>query len=816
MENSIHSNADALAFSDDQEFPALRDVSTSIDALVDDNKPTPGLGASSVVKQLYNISTSISTSSPIPILSGASQVVQPHATLQGVTGPSASPIIKPALPIVPRKPGVVVAPEEKLTGQTPNSSQSKLGSAKQNEDTVSTNITPVLSHTPAVKSTPVDVVSIGDKAGASGNDGKGAVVAASASSVSTTNISKKNTKEGIKRSPPGKLDIAAATRNLIRETQALPASGGSKSAGVKNANATRSSATPSATDSRPNSTGVFTVAGQGPSSMRSTQPKTLRLVPTPKTETPPLLPSLPTTAASSASPSLPLPSQKPTATALSTNRPATPASEVVLDSTSQASATISRTSSPPPSMTGSGTTRNMAKNVKNQKKKQRKEDKKESEKKEIEGLPVTPVVEEKEIAPIIGRKKKKAKQKGTIAEDSTPSMSRPPSPTMEVDPSNDKQTTATVVNSDSPKVKDTKPDEVIPAKKVDNQGTSTALDEADFEGDESTQKSAELSAASIISNLTASGELNLSETTFFKPIMSSSNRQENINLAGVPEINRKIIITEADQAKLASSLPVHLTGNDNSIHSRVMISPGGHLLRGLPPELEQRFLRLEKSIAEIKPPMAFTHIRHNSIENGFYMVGGRVIQGRGSITANSDSPGTTTTQSNAMSKVRVQEALNYINQFVLPALPTHGKLDPTNNNPFSFKQSNEDRKGNGSSNNNTSSIDTGRAPDPSTYTAYISPVTSSSSTGSSSDVSNVVHGMVAGLAPGSNMSPSGTTTTAGAAAAAVAARGGTLSSVPLLSVEEAEAIYSQSKKEAEGLEKKLNALIKKNKKLMFG
>ncbi|KAI9783636.1 MAG: transcriptional repressor general negative regulator of transcription subunit 4 [Peltula sp. TS41687] len=755
--------------------------------------------------------------------------------MQSVVNSTASPMIKPALPIIPKKPSVAVAPEEKkLSKQEPDSSQSRSSGAIQNAHTTSANAAPVSSHAPVTKPGPVDAVRSTDENTAPGNDGKSAVISTSAPSISTTNTSKKGTKEGIKRSPPGKLDIAAATRNLIRETQVLSASGSSKSEGNKNANSTRSSATLSAvTDSRPTPTSAFTIASQGPLSVRSAQPKTLRLISTPKTETPPPLHTLPTTTttANVTSPVIQLPFQKQTATA-SINRPATPASESIVDTASQASATISQTSSPPPSTAGSVTTRNLAKMAKNLRKKQRKEDEqKKAEMKEVDSIPVSPVIEEKEIAPIIGRKKKKMKQKGTTAEDSTPSVSRPPSPGLEADIPKDMQAIATTeASSDSQNVKETKEEEPMPAAK-EGYGASAALEKAAHEGgEESTPKSTELSATSVINHLIASEEIHPSETALFKAMTTNPTpRPENLSLAGgILEVNRKIIITETDQAKLASGLPVtkvtERNDNSNSSLSRATISPGGYLLRGLSPDSEQRFLRLEQSISEPHPPMAFTHTRHHGLESGFYMVGGRVNQGRAGpvpIQTTSDTLTNPTQSSAAMARVRVQEALNYINQFVLPALPTHGgKLDSAanGNNPFTLNpgsSSNLDRTGRGAGNNN-SPADTGRAPDPSTYTAHISPVTStttSSTTASGSvDVSHVVHGMVAGLAPAGSSGVRG----AAAAAAAAASRGGTLSSVPLLSADECEAIYSQSKKEAEGLEKKLNGLIKKNRKLVFG
>lgn len=481
-------------------------------------------------------------------------------------------------------------------------------------------------------------------------------------------------------------------------------------------------------------------------------------------------------------------------------------------------------------------------------KRQRRDAKKELEKKELEEVTIAPVVEEKEIAPIIGKKKKKAKQKNAVAEDTTPSISRPPSPVAGATAS-EKQQTGTAAAASPKGTKESSKEEEL-GSKTDNPDASIKVEQAKAERAESVDQY-NLTPCGIIEALASAGNVDVSELAFFKPVTSVNHRRE-ISSAEMEEVNRKFTISDADQAKLAEGIPVHHVGPTGSTSSRVMISPGGYVLRGLSSDLEQRFLELEKSVAEAaKSPAAFRPARQGS-DSGFYMIGGRVVQSvpatpttttTTTVSSGSTDPlgtvASTTTPSNAMSKVRLHEALNYINQFVLPVLPSRGKFDATT--PFSFKM-------------DDNGIRTGTAPDPATYTTFINHPSSSSptttSTAISSEVAGVVHGMVSGLT--SATTPTTTTSTpphrvagsgsgSGSAVGAgaivmgppppppslgglVGGGGGAgpedesffLSRVPLLSVDAAESAWHTSKRETEAVEKRLNALIKKNRRLAIG
>ncbi|ORY08515.1 hypothetical protein BCR34DRAFT_626182 [Clohesyomyces aquaticus] len=141
-----------------------------------------------------------------------------------------------------------------------------------------------------------------------------------------------------KRQHPGKLDIAAATK--LSENEQPSTTNSMKSDAQPKNFRTVSLASTSSVPPSPAATST------GSPVKRSTAPRTLRVVPTPKTEAPP-----PLSAASIASvPHVPtvekLRSRQ--ASIASLNQPGTPASELISDNASITSTSVSRANSPPP------------------------------------------------------------------------------------------------------------------------------------------------------------------------------------------------------------------------------------------------------------------------------------------------------------------------------------------------------------------------------------------------------------------------------------------------------------------------------------
>ncbi|KAI9810120.1 MAG: hypothetical protein M1826_003752 [Phylliscum demangeonii] len=535
---------------------------------------------------------------------------------------------------------------------------------------------------------------------------------------------------------------------------------------------------------------------------------------------------------------------------IASSLPLKPVGDLISETASVRSGSVSRASSRPPSSAGPPLGRPI---TKSQLKKQRRENRKGPEK-EVEVTPQPATLIEQEIAPILGKKKKKDKRLDHTAEDSTPLATGPSSPIPEATPA-DAQNPPVTDAADAPKAASAPTAEINTPIEKESEASSVQKVEATDDGDESAPK-ANTTPASIISSLIASKELAPSQLAFFKSVTSVSSRYD-FNDSAFEELSRKLSFSDQDHAHLSEGMPVHVAGTDDSILSRVLITPGGYLLRGLSPEQEQHFIELEKRVMQTKRPVAYIPSRKGA-ENGFYMVAGRVVQsGPASMTAmataaSSHLPSGYTSAMNpskAASKIRVHEALNYINQFVLPALPAHPNAAPqpvtsgskkVDANPFNFKFD---------ANNLPS---TGRAPDPSTYTACVASAApghnSPSGSGdlvqsttnyalasaftshpigvsSSNDLAGVVHGMVSSIASAAPVAGSGgdggSSAMGGKAAAhantaMAAADRGLLSCVPLLGVSEAEAGVAVARKEMEAIEKKLVAVMKRNRRTVLG
>ncbi|KAI9844632.1 MAG: transcriptional repressor general negative regulator of transcription subunit 4 [Sclerophora amabilis] len=724
---------------------------------------------------------------------------------------------RPVVPVVPThiRPATPNIPAQ--TGAFPAKSPAVV--SEESKDTQPANIKPKISHHEQQKALPTAA-----EAEVQQKPGRASQKATASGLPISTNLpakppkpeKSKSGREGSKRSPPEKLDIDAATRNVGKEsteTSAKP-------------NITRSSASPYNKD---------VPEGSPAPASRQAQPKTLRVVQTPKAETPPPVSSTSAATvppvASPAPSSGKLPSRK--ASVISLNRPSTPASELISDNASLTSA--SRPNSPPPIRLGSTPVRQT---TKSQLKKQRKE-KKELEKTQ-EQTEAQPVVEGKEIAPIIGRKKKKAKPNESTAGDSTAPTSRPTTPPpADTDKGKGKETEKATV---TPVAKEAKTEVTNVEEDKTDTGTPTAEDESATT--EPSQRP-NLTPSSIIGDLMASQELDPSNLEFFKPIPSVNHRFD-ISPVDYNELHRKITITSDEQSKLANGEPIRFDNSsdgDKTDRSSVLISPNGYLLRGLTPSQQARFLSLEKCISTSNGPNNFIPTRQGT-ENGFFMIGGRVVQsGSGNSIFSPSGPGHSTSAfasdrntvlpntaahlsnlSDAASKMRVDEALNYINQFVLPALPRTAAAAKVPSQPPAGGSS-EGAFGLASASGHSNSTPAAaparsagsasseqfvpKAPDPANYSPYASPPT-----GFGADVAGVMHGMVVGADPNAT----GRISTTSAAAAALPyshlAPPGQLPAVPLLSVDDAEAAMAAAKRETEIVEKRLSMLWKKNKRFV--
>ncbi|EON69266.1 hypothetical protein W97_08426 [Coniosporium apollinis CBS 100218] len=604
-----------------------------------------------------------------------------------------------------------------------------------------------------------------------------------------------------KRQHPGKLDINAATQSTIKESAS-----DSAKADTPATKGAVMSATPSVL-SRPTTPAAIAT---GSPMKRTTAPRTLRVLPTPtpKTEAPP-----PLSSASAQQPPLPavistrLPSRQPSIA--SVNLPGTPASELISDNASVTSASVSRASSPPPMLGGRVGSAPIRKKTKSQAKKDRQERAKqiqEEKDKELAETAETPVEEEVEHAPIIGRKKKAKKpatSRGGTATN-TPDISRPASPGL-VERDEGLLETTEKATTELP----TPPPAKVALRKESpaKEAPPVATEDKDRPAEKSVQ-----TAASVLTSLQASGELLAAtvEAMFKTPVAGvlqsspqrrppgpsgrDSNAHNNVNLlASFAEPMPPL--SEPDMVRLAAGIPVRL--NQKGPRSlRTLITPGGKILRALSEDEENRFLELERSvkasihdIGHFNPssrnggdPLNVALDKASRHPRGFSAAVESLASALGDAALGFGGDADKRRDNAALAQAALDQAtankfeddaMAYVNQFVLPTLPS--QAPPT----------------------------------------------------SSVRADNPVLPPVGGVASGGYHAPAAADNGAGQSAfldqagfglqVSVAGQGeGHWGGGPVLSVAEAEAALGGSRREAEKLEKQLNALIKKNRRLVFG
>lgn len=520
---------------------------------------------------------------------------------------------------------------------------------------------------------------------------------------------------------------------------------------------------------------------------RGGQAKVLRLASTPRAETPTAL-ATPSSMAMQA-PLFP-PSRQPSLASMSKNdRPGTPTSEIT-DNASTTSAPLSRANSPPPSKIGSAplraTTKSMQKKQRAQKAKER----------EISvAAPVEPEPEP-EIAPIQGRKKKQRKEKATggTAGGSTPAASRPPSPrpnpeatNQNIEPLTERSHPAETIdkpaleNDLDNRVQDLKGKGKAKAQPPTTPEPVSATTEVEEETTDKRLPTPSSVLQALISSKLIDNGPNLS--ILRPPHVNSRIQEPQTDLENaIP----KLSITPDDRATLLSGQPVH---KNTQGPSRIMLTPNGDCVRNLTPEEEDRYLELQSRIAQESGPTAFFSAKHHA-GTGFTLIGGRAVpNGPPTFFPQSTS---TTTPLDPVSKIQRDEALSYINQYVLPSLSANSQLEKALN---------------------ANALDTEiiRGSEPSAWAPW-----STDRTSPRSESTDVVYPQTIAQAHDGILATGLEGITAHFAVGRDIDRGKPLGNVTLLSLRDAETAIQAAKKETEVLEKKLNALLKKNRRLLLG
>ncbi|KAF4153877.1 hypothetical protein CNMCM8927_009191 [Aspergillus lentulus] len=355
----------------------------------------------------------------------------------------------------------------------------------------------------------------------------------------------------------------------------------------------------SAVGSRPNT--PMTGVSRASDSSAPRQPRVLRVVDTPKTETPPpastsqFAPSLPTT--------LKIRSRRPSISSLS--RPDTPG-DLGSEADLYTSASASRANSPPASSRiGSAPVRSI---TKSQAKKERRQKAKEAEAKKQE---VSAVPEEPVQAPIIGRKRKTKKTSTSNAEASNTSTDNTPEPTKVSQPS--PQDVAEKVEpklEEAKKNKQEKPpkphieekqpvSEKKPAEPWRSKNTLEQLIK-DSEQNGVSIKDLFLERTSplqvLLAQLHKAGQLDLNNHPLFNPSNLSQRFDMKCTSDDYELLKQPIELTEEHRKALLRGEPVRLHSSSSQLKDRCLITPRGCVLHHLSPEEEDRYLALEKSI----------------------------------------------------------------------------------------------------------------------------------------------------------------------------------------------------------------------------
>lgn len=520
-------------------------------------------------------------------------------------------------------------------------------------------------------------------------------------------------------------------------------------------------------------------------------PTTLRLTSTPKTENPMAGSGTPTSVTSMFPPTFP-PSRQPSLVSVTRmDRPGTPTSEMLSDNASITSASMSRASSPPPSnLIGSAPVRTTTKSMQ---RKQRKEVQREKEKAELEATASKPE-REPEIAPIVGRKKKVKKERATHSATggSTPIASRPPSPGSLEQVEGPKVKEETAAQPVQVEEENVSADSELPARNTVKTQDLRTKGKTKFQRQPSLELAPTVpelndnamtkptpTPASVFKELVHEGAIkDFNDLAIFKQPPTTYRHPEPIT---DPSLNQKLTITSEDRTMLLSGQAVRKAIDTAG---RLMLTPNGDCVRNLTQEEEDKYLDLQARLAEQSGATAFISSRH-STANGFSLVEGRAVPNGPPSFFPTLNGGTAPID--PVAKINRDEALGYINQYVLPSLSNSMQEQALNNNTLDSEVMRS-----GASAAWTSWGTDSTAPQLEGNEGGYGP------TNSEGMIATGIEGMTAHFAFSGDITRN------------------TPSTVSLLSLSESETAMQHARKDAESLEKRLTALIKKNRRLVMG
>ncbi|KAG6129011.1 hypothetical protein E4U38_005361 [Claviceps purpurea] len=812
--------------SQEDELPSLDEVTHSVDALVADEEPqrvfsAPILGLETPTA-IGHVGQSVPPGFAIPQSIANSLVNSPRSSMPSPSlGQHRQPHVVPALPKVPPPPGLergTITPEPTPRKKTAVSADvgksSKTISVEGTDSTHTPSKRPVAREQSFSNLQDEDFPALGSHQ--QGKARPAVSVAPIVPTPTTTPAPKKSSDVAVEKKTRGVGNTTSSPAAKLTKQVNIPLS--SKAAASKD---TPSKVKPDRPTAMPYSLPALPpLTTSSPSPSPRNAPRTIRVLSTPK---------------SIETPALPSPLQTvPGKAIFGSHGPDTPLSEMASDSASMLSASVpaSRAGSPPPSKIGSAAVRST---TKSQQRKQRKEVLKQETKVIAETLKVDP----EEHAPVIGRKKKQKKEKPTKSTSARSNMSD--SATSKPTLANSDVASRSAVSEDSePRAKTAKEKKAAKAKSKEKDKESEREAETEREKEKGKEKGKERAKetgksrdmsedkASPLSASTSSplpaetaGAMSvepiesadpaerqqfgpasvfaeirnslwtkaLDKLQILKPVSSTSSRPDQThgtNAATQSGYCKECAckcgeIQDGDLVALRAGKPVrkqfHVDG------SRMLITPNGDCIRGLTPEEEDAFLDLQSAIAATADnPGAFMAPRHQPGTGAFSLIKGRAVpNGRPNIFPATAQPNS----QDPIGKLQREDALSYINQYVLPRL----NLDAAN---MGFPKG-------------ASPLRDAAAASLNALAPYFYGPDAAAGVG--------IYSAPDGARAMQDFSSSG-----GVPAADVSKIGPAngLGGISLMSVEDAEGRLAAARRETDKLEKGLNAVIKRNRRILVG
>ncbi|KAG5926005.1 hypothetical protein E4U42_003740 [Claviceps africana] len=802
--------------SQDDELPSLDEAIHSVDALVSDELQgllsTPGFGFEPTVGQ------SVPPGFALPQSIANSLANSPRSSMPSPNfGQHRQLPVVPALPKVPPPPGLergTMTPEQTpRKGTTAGTDLEKPNKTVGKEPTGSTHIP---SQRPVARKQSYSSLQEEDfPALGSHQPGKTRPAPPASPMVPTP-----------RSTPAPKKGGDAATQMKTRDIDNTALGSAASSTPKVNVAVSRKAAAPNDTSGRKENvraselssrlTALPPLTTKSPSPSPRHAARTLRVMSTPK---------------STEAPTLPSPLQTVTNKAIFASHGADASlSEMASDTASMLSASVSasRAGSPPPSKIGSAAIRST---TKSQQRKQRKE----VLKQETKIIAETLKADVEEHAPVIGRKKKQKKEKPTkftatqsklsdvAAPNPMPATSGVASTSAELDEAETKSRAAREKKAARSKGRDkenegerrreaekerAKEKEKVKEKEKQksrdqsqdktssNPGPTLPVDAANAVPPEPIESAdpaerQQFGPASVFAEIRNSLWTSaLDKLQILKPVSSASSRPDQTHGANAAATQSGYCkecackcgeIQDGDLIALRAGKPVrkqfHVDG------SRMLITPNGDCIRGLTPEEEDAFLDLQSAIAATADnPGAFMAPRHQPGTGAFSLIKGRAVpNGRPNIFPATAQPNS----QDPIGKLQREDALSYINQYVLPRL----NLDAAN---MGFPKG-------------ASPLRDAAAASLNALAPYFYGPDAAAGVG--------IYSAPDGARAMQDFSSSG-----GAPTADVSKIGPAngLGGISLMSVEDAEARLAAARRETDKLEKGLNAVIKRNRRLLVG